>query len=318
MGLIKVLLLLCFIISSFDQGLAGPKRMARTIHWEDDLLHLPWAKRTENKNGNLQLLLHHLGKSPTGRSLVLSAQKKAHALGLSLSQLILPGNGSLTSTTLIRRFHTSHPEEFTYDARFKIFIDRELATRDAVLDLAHELTHFVKRKVFNPYSGQLSPVQFLTSTIEGKGGEVEAYITECKVLDELPEFSWPTRTKCHQIRNGSGHYSTRKTAQLFYQVGNHYQKIKQILKSLGAGETALTLISPRPSTFISSAHDSPYPLAALWEYLSMTQKACQNDQRRMALLYQHRVRTPASLSNNIQTLKNGPEHCKNFALWPTL
>ena len=70
--------------------------------------------------------------------------------------------------------------------RSEIRLNRELSMADALLDLAHELTHFVQREIFNPYSLQFSALQFLEESIEGQGGEAQAYISECKVAEGTP------------------------------------------------------------------------------------------------------------------------------------
>ena len=242
-----------------------------------------WMDHSPRPTTNIELLFHYLQQSPIGAKLLIKAQEKAYELGEELYQLIVPNRSSLTNTTLLRRFSRSSPTETTYSFRFKIHINQDLSVIDAVLDLAHELTHFTERETFNPYSSEFSASQFVALTIQGGGGEVAAYLTECKILNELFPQEISIRAKCNQIREGDHHYSSHKATKLFYRVGKDYEQIFQALISSGADKKTLELLSPLPPIFISSAHNTPYPLAALQEYFSIVEKACTNDQKRLQL-----------------------------------
>ena len=253
----------------------GAGRRAQVIHWEGGQHRRRWVDHFSDHRGNLQLLLGHLERVPSGRAILAAARKKAKERGIELYQLVLPGGNSLTSTTLLRRFRPGHRVE--YRVRSQIRLKRDLAASDAILDLAHELIHFIQRDAFNPYSGQFTPLQFLTHTIEGRGGEVAAYIAECRVGREL--FPSLVREKCQRIRGRDGRFSRARAAQLFYRVGEHYRQISQLVNSLGADPKIMELLSPEHPVFISSAYDFPYPLAALVEYRSILHKACRNQRR---------------------------------------
>lgn len=254
----------------------------KTIHWDAKYHNRPWVNPKRGHRHNLRQVLDYLQQSVTGRSILAAARNKARGMGKQLHQLILPGSGSLTNTTLLRRFHPR--QKMQYRVHSEVLLNQGLTTMGAVLDLVHELTHFIQRSVFNPYSRQFTAAHFLLSTIQGKGGEIAAYIVECKVLDELFPRSSIAREQCHRIRGKDGSYSPHKAARLFYQVGEHYGELSRALRSLGADPAILQLLSPEQPVFISSVHDRPYPLAVLLEYRAIMEKACRNDRKNMSLL----------------------------------
>ena len=276
-------------------------------------LHRLWVDHYKENKANLDVLFSYLEKSDTAKSLLAKAHKKAKRLGRPLHKLIEQGKNSLTDTTLRRRFWKSRPEKIEYHLSARILLNRELSTAHAVLDLAHELVHFTQRKDFNPYSSPFTIQQFLTLTIEGKGGEVEASLAECQVAEELFPDLKSTQKQCGRIRQDDGSYSRLLAIQLFYQVGQHYPKISQVLGYWKINSQIFPFMSPETPAFISSTSHTPYPLEALKEYLTILEKSCHNERRRLTLLSASRA--PASSSIFIKEQKKYFQRCSLPAIF---
>jgi len=256
-----------------------------------------WVEHSQKEKLNLKHLLLYLVKSETGKELVREANKKAKSYGLTLYDVILPGEGSITDTTLIRKFSQNNPDHISYESRSKVYINNQLNQYDALLDLAHELTHFVYRKSFNPYNSQFTLPKFIESTVEGEGGEVHAFMTECKVLFELFPKRLQSRYNCKKIISAqTGKISKDLAVKKFYSIGPYYEKFKHKLDLHGITED-FPLISQNEVGFVSSAYGMPYPVAAYHEYNTVLNKVCENDKRRIAYLkVGDKGRTPASIS----------------------
>ncbi len=253
-----------------------------------------WSEWTSSSDANVLRLVELLQRGATGRALVESASRKARALGLTLTDLIEPGEGSLTDTTLIRKFHPDRPEDVAFETRSKVFVNRHLGWREALLDLAHELTHFVHREPFNPYTLNFSLADFIHSTIEGRGGEVHAFVTECQVMRELFTSEFIQDTNCGAIDRGAQGLDRARAVELFYHVGTFYPQMKKVLDSRGIVNQFPHLKEERVR-FVSSAYGMPYPLAAMQEYQSVLAKVCENDRRRLNYMGQSKGRSPASV-----------------------
>lgn len=258
-------------------------REAKTLHLEGTSKNKRWVDVYKEDEQNIAFLIETLERSEVGKDLLEAAQGKARKHGFDLPQLIIPDIGSITDTTLTRKFSQSRPDKVSYFLKSKIHINRELSVTAAVLDLAHELTHFIHRDAFNPYSSKFTVDSFIVSTIEGKGGEVEAYINECRVLFDLFPDYHKGRSKCMEVRNEDGTYSKQNGARLFYQVGTYRKHFRKILKYFGIGNEKFRAVTGETPSFISSAYGEPYPYAALKEYVNVMRKACKNDEKRVSL-----------------------------------
>jgi len=181
---------------------------------------------------------------------------------------------------------------------------------DALLDLAHELTHFVYRKDFNPYVKNFSLDEFIQSTIEGEGGEVRAFITECKIAAQIFGGVRSGRSNCAAIQDGQ-EYSFSKAKEMFYQVGDHFHRFNKLLEIKKIRESFPEL-SDNKASFVSSAYGIPYPVAAFEEYVTVLNKVCQNDKKRLSYFKQVPDRSPASKISAIE--KSYESRCKNFTL----
>ena len=256
-----------------------------------------WIEYSSSQKLNLKFLLLYLAKSKTGRELIRSANYKAKSYNLSLYDVIQPGKGSITDTTLIRRFSQSEPDVITYESQSKVFLNDQLSQFDALLDLAHELTHFVHRKPFNPYNTKFDLPGFITSTVEGEGGEVDAFMSECKVLNELFPNRVQNRYNCRKIiKSETGGISRSLAIKKFYSIGPYFSKFRHKLSSHGILEH-FPLITNDEVGFVSSAYGMPYPVAAYHEYKTVLTKVCENDKKRIAYMRAGSFgRTPASIA----------------------
>ncbi len=260
-----------------------------------------WARWTESEEENVKKLVELLERSDTGKTLVSEARAKARRFGLTLSDVIKVGEGSLTDTTLIRKFHPESPEEVSYESRSQVFVNRHLAWREGILDLAHELTHYVYRPTFNPYTVNFSLADFVRSTIEGKGGEAHAFVTECRVMRELFTRDTNGDSNCRKIENENGELDELLARQFFYHVGSFYAQLKTIMADRGI-LNHFPHLKEEKIKFVSSAYGLPYPLAAIHEYQSVLSRVCENDRRRLALMQSGRA--PAAVEKFRQDVEN--------------
>ena len=298
---LTIFFLLCFSEFSIAKSF---QRQARVIHVESQQ---SWQKAWYNPKVadrfSIDKLLHSLRKAPTGRAILALAKKKAAKFGHSLDDIIFAGNSSLTDTTLIRKFSPSNPLDIVYETRSKVFINKSLSFKDGVLDLAHELTHYSYRDPFNPYVTQFTVDQFVSSVIEGKGGEVDAYLVECSVLKELRPSSFNRSSNCQNVVDpNSGHLSKDIGVRKFYEVGDYENSLDKILNKYGWTKKKFPKVRKGDALYISSAYGLPYPIAAVTEFTTIMGKACQNDYNRLTLMRERVSKTlgrlPASVIHN--------------------
>lgn len=285
----NVLLLICFLFS-----LDSPALEEKTLHVEGPMgSYDSWTSFSSSEEINIKKLFDLLSRSPSGERLLKEAKEKAGRIGLTLGDVVKAGDSSLTDTTLIRKFSPLSPEHVIYETRSVVYINSSLSWSDAILDLAHELTHFIYRDTFNPYDENFNAKSFITSTIEGNGGEVHAFLTECKVSGELYSQKANARSNCHKIQLDSGELSYSLAVDLFYHVGNFHESFLKQLKSRNL-DSSFPRLKPDKTNFISSAYGVPYPVAALMEYDLVLKKVCENDQKRLVYMQQGPERSLAS------------------------
>ncbi len=287
MKTVKTILLICaFTISS----LGASELIVGKVNYE-----MPWTKLAKSEEVSKLMLLRILAKSSVGEKILKAAKAKAGETGKTLADVLVIGKGSITDTTLIRRFSKSNPERVEYEDKSQVFINSNLSVRDAVLDLAHELTHYTLRNTFNPYRDGFNFVSFLQSTIELKGGEVDAFMTECRVMKNLFGGQVYNDSKCSEITDlSTGKLSRKLTKQKFYQIGSLFSKFWEDSRAYGIEKSDFPAISSEQAVFISSAYSLPYPLATLVEYRSMMMRVCKNDEKRLSYMQQKVGRSPAS------------------------
>ena len=275
----SILIFCLFLPSSFSQ------RKSKTLFTDG----IPSAKRWKTKDLSdaeaVLRVLESIGKSPTGRKLISAAEKRAEELGGRLIDFISSSSKSYTDTTLVRRFKPHHPDQVEYRTKSVVYLDNDLGRVEAILDLSHELTHFTYREPFNPYNEKFKPAGFIASTIEGRGGEVDAYLMECKILDELFSVKVRGKFQCSQIKDPStGQLSRKWAVRRFYQMGHYMKDFRSKISKHGVKESDIQNLSKKQALFYSSAYGVPYPVAALEEYEWVKQKVCQNDEKRISLI----------------------------------
>lgn len=314
----KLCLTLLFCL--FSQSLwsqAWKNRKPQLLHTETRWHSLKtWTDLGKTEEQAVVALVEILSRSETGMKVLQEAKQKASESGQTLSDVITAAEGSLTDTTLIRRFSPEAPDQVMYETRSKVTVNRNLRVREALLDLAHELTHFTYRTPFNPYTQHFTLKSFVESTVEGQGGEVEAFMVECQVYFELFPHEKDPDHQCRQvIDKKSGEISKRLGIEHFYRVGAYHKKFADELKTFELKPEDLPLLSEHDPLFISSAWGLPYPIAAFREFVTIMGRACENDLRRLELLKSSSLRAPASLelTNRYQKMNNDYEsRCQSF------
>lgn len=284
-------------------GLMGQAFAATKFDIEETLNFTePWYKANRSDEDNFRRLVEGLKKISTGKKVIAKATEKAAQQGYTLFDVVAIGDGSLTDTTLIRRFAASNPVNVMYETRSKVYLNKHLKTLDALLDFAHELTHYTYREPFNPYDSRFHLKDFIKSTVEGRGGEVDAYMVECKVLQELLPGVGFARSNCQKVFDQKlGSVSKELGIQEFYKVGNHFDNLKKDLDKFAITAGELPQASNSEALFISSAWGLPYPVAAVKEYVNIMDRVCKNDQNRISLMQDKLGRSPASVDANKDT-----------------
>lgn len=305
----KFLTLIFFYIITLSSAFSGWGEVktisSRSIHdWD---YKSSWTSQHRTGREALKALVSLLAKSPSGKALLRAAKKKVN--GEPLLNYIFIGDSSLTDTTLVRRFSASNPHKMRFETKSKVYVNRDLNVRDAVLDLAHELTHFTERKNFNPYDEKMGMRRFIESTIEGKGGEVEAFITECKISFEL--FTASDHGKCDLIIDEStGLLSFDHAVNHFYSLGKHFKNMKKELNKHSLSLDKFVYMDDKQASFISSAYGVPYPLAAAFEFESIMSRVCANDKKRLS--YMEGGRSLASVRQVTQFKQKLKNRCSHF------
>jgi hypothetical protein len=280
-------------VLSFQVLGAGPKMFDAG---EDIDFNEGWYKKDRSDEENFKRLVIGLEKVSIGKKVIQKATEKAAQQGHTLFDVVAIGDGSLTDTTLIRRFSASNPAQVMYETRSKIFLNKHLKTLDALLDFAHELTHFTYREAFNPYDSRFHLKDFIKSTVEGRGGEVDAYMVECKVLRELLPGEGFNRSNCQKVWDQkTASISKEMGVMEFYKVGHHFDGLKKDLEKFAVNEKELPQASNSDALFISSAWGLPYPVAAVKEYVNIMDRVCKNDQNRISLMQNKVGRAPAGI-----------------------
>jgi len=269
--------------------------------------HDKWTKLANTPTESILILLEVLKKSPSAKRIIEQAEVKAAKVGKELIDLISAGEHSITDTTLIRHFSVSDPLAVTYETRSQVFLNSDHNIEDALLDLAHELVHFVHKEAFNPYGDHFDFNDFLDSTLEGRGGEIQAYLHECAVMSEIMRSRFLKDENCQRV-----YFPTNKQRSLeqgkaaFYQLGEFKQIFLEEIQLFQLNEKNFPFLTDREASFISSAYGLPYPLASLREFKQIMAKVCRNDQER----YKYLQRAPSSMGKRLK--KDLDKRCSPF------
>ena len=249
-------------------------------------LNTKWSTFHQRHDQNIKRVLNLISyKSETGQELVSRFEKKAIEMGKTVDEVIIASEGSFTDSTILRSFKEHSPLEVLYNTKVRINLNKELPTYYAVLDLAHEMVHFLKRQNLNPYIDQFSVADFIHNSIEGDGGEVDAFMLECIIDREVFGKNRYLREKCEKSQV-DGRVSKEQVTKEFYKLGNYFKVLSdELLKSgINVSESFPYLSRTEPS-FISSVHSMPYPLAGYFEFKMIKGVACKNEKRRYQYIF---------------------------------
>lgn len=270
-----------------------------------------WRKLASTEEKSIEQLINIINTSKLGIKLIDMARLRAAKDLKKLEDVIESGNVSVTDTTLVRKFNPSAPESVRFETRSKVYIDKSHNTKNAVLDLIHELIHYTYKKPFNPYLGEFSLSTFLEDTIQGKGGEVDAFIVECKVGRDIYGLK-AISAQCLNILDGES-FSRELAVKEFYKLGEHFDKFKKDAHEHNIKQEIITHISPEQSSLISSAWSSPYPVAIVEEFEEIMRKVCHNDLKRMTYIAESKGRSIASANEKLTAAHaNFDARCREY------
>ena len=305
-------ILLTFIILSSLTNAYDWKNRGGIISNINERPNQSWLLLGKTKRDAIKELLKIVESDPIGIRLISKARMKARREGKSLLDVIDVGEVSLTDTTLVRRFSPDNPFDVTYEAKSVVYVDQGHDIKDAALDLVHEVTHYTYKKPFNPYIKGFEISDFLVDTIEGRGGEIEAFIVECKVGKSLFGKS-RLSPQCLSILGSDGEFSKVLASAEFYKLGPHFDKFIEMARKNNLRLERFSFLSRNSGVIISSAWGSPYPVAILEEYGGIMERVCDNDRRRLSYYASEKKRAPASKTESYhRALKDLQARCGRF------
>lgn len=245
-------------------------------------LMLPSIAQSEAQDRLVSLLstLNHL---EVGQGLLNGAKKNWGLKKLSemAGTQVQWGSVSRTDTLLTRHFNPKTGKEVR-KREITIFLKENQPDTEALLDLVHELVHMTSRPSFDPYDPSLTPSQYVKVSIEGKGGEVDAVMTECMAEEELRlKFHYPQKRCQSYSRKILLEEMREQIRKDFYKTGKWYS---YVVEKLGKDKDQLDVLSAEVPQFYSSTGRAPYPVALYHEFEELTESACENTVRRIQSL----------------------------------
>lgn len=291
-----------------------------------------WSNIKRDPTDNVKLLFTVLERTPTGKKIILLTKKWCQKHNLSALSLITAGEESLTDITIIRKITTAqrklgldysadtYSKLYTYTFNYKVYINKDLTLFEAVMDLSHELTHLLFRTPLNPYQKNFKLKEFITNTVEGRGGEVDAYLMECQIQEEMIKQTGISLASTHNrssssaalfsfckklTRENHSNYTAVNSniftlinralvTKEFYKLGRYYRNFLQAVDQHNLSLDNFPLLSEENGPFISSAYDLPYPLAAVKEFQNITAKVYANEQKKIKLLRKELTRSASN------------------------
>ena len=213
--------------------------------------------------------------SPTGKELIEKAKLK-DADFISRIQI---GEASFTESTFSRTYSLLDGHEQVHIKNI-VTINSKLKLADAVVDLAHELVHFLDKEMLDPYKTDFEMEKFIRLGIEGKGGELSALATECKVAFEMEQSfaGFPKHELCAPYKQANGKFNWEMARKDYYALGTWYREASEFLVS------HFPEMSDRRTIFSSSYAKKPYPLALFEEYEVTRNAACENNRKKYRMI----------------------------------
>lgn len=230
----------------------------------------------------------------------MRAVEQARARDPAFLQSIVPAGNSVTESTLSRSYSLEDGKE-NFELRNVVYLQKDMSLADAVVDLAHELTHYAHKEFQNPYEEGFERKSFVRAGIEGPGGELDAFAEECEVAWELSAryAGFPEHSLCRNYKDKDGRFKREEARKDYYAVGAW-------AKSDSARELGYPELSERAPVFRSSYTRSSYPEALSKEFFQTKESACSNNRRKFLLIQasqQGKGRAPAALSALANRLK---------------
>jgi hypothetical protein len=263
-----------------------------------DARAVEWRAPAFGRKQDLKQVLGIVASTPSGQRLLEKVRIRDPDY---LSRLKL-GNGSLTESTLRRSFDLANGREW-FELYQEVTLHKGLSLADAVLDLTHELTHFALRQPMNPYQLDFDEVAFIRHGIEGTGGELDAFLSECQVAKEMrqKDASFPGHPLCGAYQ--SALTTNREQARRdFYRVGqdDFSFRLRAVIPELKSQRVI----------FRSAQAGTAYPVALAKEFAETIRTACQNNMRRLELI---QVRVSAMQKEGNRAPASAPENLKSAA-----
>ncbi|HEY8277989.1 MAG TPA: hypothetical protein VIH99_00105 [Bdellovibrionota bacterium] len=223
----------------------------------------PWSSTHE--------LADVLASVPEGRA-VLDAAKKVDPHFLDLVE---PDNSSFTENTVAGTYKPFEGDGGRLRQKTKIHLKRKLPLSDAAADLSHELLHFAKRKLLDPFEGEFELKKYVLQGIEGEGGELEAFENECKVAAALEKSdpAFPRHRYCERYSK-DGIFQKEKARSDYYALGKWMPNADTALK------TAFPSMNDQPVAFSSGMSGKPYPISFAEEFARARKAACETNRWR--------------------------------------
>jgi hypothetical protein len=185
--------------------------------------------------------------------------------------------------------------------RHEVTLNRSLRLHEVVVDLAHELVHFSRKEMLDPYRAGFELKEFVRRGIEGVGGELEALAVECQVAWELEAYypDFPRHGLCAPYKESDGRFASERARRDYYAVGRSFGELPERLRA------ALPELHPGTVRFTSSYARKPYPVALAEEYDATRKTACENNRRKYRLIaaQAEHWRVPATVSPLLEERK---------------
>ncbi len=255
--------------------------------------------------------LEVLMRSPTGRALLERSRKQWKFDSYrELVSIFRWGAVSRTDAVLTRHFDPKSGTE-ERDRRITIYLKRDQALADLVMDMAHEMTHATARPSWDPYDPELTPARYIWTSIEGPGGEADAVYEECQVGLELSaRFGMPAMRCSRYVTTVSENQVDRKKILAdFYRVGRWSSELRDLLG--GEGSRFPLLSAEKPQLFSSTGH-APYPIALLREFEEISEIACANSKKRLSALNAQSAPARAPASDSHRTAQQSEQSLSDF------
>lgn len=234
---------------------------------------LPAKALPEDTGVTVLRSIQALGKIPVGRALLQKVEALWGPDQEKWLTRILPGEISRTESVLTRHLDPVTQSETKVREVF-VYLKLEQGLQDALMDLAHELTHATAKPTWDPYQADLTLGEYIWQNLEGDGGEIYAVYHECQAADEM-QFQ---TTRCERYQKLKGSNRLTQITKDFYKTG---EWADGVTRTLGTDLKRFPFLNNDRPELYSATGGKPYP-AALWEEFSvLTSRACENSKRRL-------------------------------------